>query len=222
MIRRVEGVLATGRRWLFARPMLFRVIRVHDRPTYHGWCWLDGYELTAADDAMTRRSIFVKVDGLQRAHTGPPLNQYRSARTPVNQRRAETENGLPSGPGHGHIPGGPKDNLPPAADHSAQPLRRAHWAPRWFCCSAASPDPMVRPRSATGRLQAPALQPPAPCRRGAGHTSQDAGPPARWRSTPRTALAGCPGSSTVPQVALDVAVVLDRRPVCGRSGQGCS
>ena len=52
----------------FTAPMLFRVIRVHDWSTYDGWAWLDGYELNTAGDAVDRRSIFVQVGGLQRAH----------------------------------------------------------------------------------------------------------------------------------------------------------
>ena len=52
----------------FAAPMLFRVIRVHDWSTYDGWAWLDGYELNTSGDAVDRRSIFVQVGGLQRAH----------------------------------------------------------------------------------------------------------------------------------------------------------
>lgn len=62
----------------FAAPLLFRVIRVHDWSTYDGWCWLDGYELNTAGDAVSRRSIFVQVDGLQRAQVGPPPNRYRA------------------------------------------------------------------------------------------------------------------------------------------------
>lgn len=49
----------------FAEPMLFRVIRVHDWPTYDGWAWLDGYQLDSSGDAVERRSIFVLVDGIQ-------------------------------------------------------------------------------------------------------------------------------------------------------------
>lgn len=54
----------------FAEPLLFRVIRVHDWPTYDGWVWLDGYELNAAGEAVTRRSIFVQVNGLRQVR--PP------------------------------------------------------------------------------------------------------------------------------------------------------
>jgi hypothetical protein len=67
----------------FTAPMLFRVIRVHDWSTYDGWAWLDGYELNTAGEAVERRSIFVKVDGLQRAQVGPPPNRYRAT---TNQR----------------------------------------------------------------------------------------------------------------------------------------
>lgn len=55
----------------FLEPLLFRVIRVHDWPTYDGWVWLDGYELNGAGDATERRSIFVRVDGLEAANSGP-------------------------------------------------------------------------------------------------------------------------------------------------------
>ncbi|WP_184536135.1 hypothetical protein [Micromonospora polyrhachis] len=49
----------------FAAPILFRVIRPHDWPTYQGWIWLDGYQLDATGDAVERRSIFVRIAGLQ-------------------------------------------------------------------------------------------------------------------------------------------------------------
>lgn len=50
----------------FTQPMLFRVIRVHDWQTYDGWAWLDGYQLDRdSGDAIERRSIFVKINGLK-------------------------------------------------------------------------------------------------------------------------------------------------------------
>jgi hypothetical protein len=55
----------------FAQPLLFRVIRVHEWPTYSGWAWLDGYELNTAGDAVERRSIFVRLKGLQPGHLTP-------------------------------------------------------------------------------------------------------------------------------------------------------
>jgi hypothetical protein len=68
----------------FIEPLFFRVIRVHDWPTYTGWAWLDGYELNAAGDAVERRSIFVQLAGLQTANVGP---WARSDTTPVTARR---------------------------------------------------------------------------------------------------------------------------------------
>ena len=65
----------------FVEPMLFRVIRVHDWPTYDGWVWLDGYELNASGDAVERRSIFVQVSGLRQVNTGPDIRS-RNARRP--------------------------------------------------------------------------------------------------------------------------------------------
>ncbi|MEV1289753.1 hypothetical protein [Micromonospora sp. NPDC049679] len=67
----------------FAEPLLFRVIRVHDWPTYDGWIWLDGYELNAAGDAVERRSIFVQVSGLRQVHPSAELR-------PRTLRRAGT------------------------------------------------------------------------------------------------------------------------------------
>jgi hypothetical protein len=61
--------------------MLFRVIRVHDWPTYEGWIWLDGYELNSSGDAVERRSIFVQVGGL-RAVGKAPDPRMRNARQP--------------------------------------------------------------------------------------------------------------------------------------------
>jgi hypothetical protein len=56
----------------FTTGLLFRVIRVHDWPTYDGWAWLDGYQLNRAGEAIARRSIFVQVAGLRAARTGQP------------------------------------------------------------------------------------------------------------------------------------------------------
>lgn len=55
----------------FLHPFFFRVIRVHDWLTYHGWVWLDGYELNRSGDAVARRSIFVQIAGLRKANSGP-------------------------------------------------------------------------------------------------------------------------------------------------------
>ncbi|MCP3787926.1 hypothetical protein NLX85_31665 [Micromonospora sp. A3M-1-15] len=69
----------------FLRPIMFRVIRVLDWPTYDGWLWLDGYELNAAGDAVNRRSIFVQQEGLRpvQAAPAPRPHTVRTARRPV-------------------------------------------------------------------------------------------------------------------------------------------
>ena len=59
----------------------FRVIKVHDWPTYDGWIWLDGYELNPSGDAVERRSIFVQVSGL-RAVGKAPDPRARNGRQP--------------------------------------------------------------------------------------------------------------------------------------------
>jgi hypothetical protein len=47
-----------------SREITFRVIRVDSRPTYDGWLWLDGYVLDAVGNAVERRTIFVRREGL--------------------------------------------------------------------------------------------------------------------------------------------------------------
>lgn len=66
----------------FADPILFRVIRVHDWPTYDGWVWLDGYELNGSGEAVERRSIFVKISGLRTVGSAPDIRQ-RNSRHPA-------------------------------------------------------------------------------------------------------------------------------------------
>lgn len=73
----------------FVEPMLFRVIRVHDWPTYDGWVWLDGYELNAAGEAVERRSIFVQIAGLRQVPTGVDP-RTRNARRPNLMRTRAT------------------------------------------------------------------------------------------------------------------------------------
>ncbi|PZF91208.1 hypothetical protein C1I93_21890 [Micromonospora endophytica] len=47
------------------RSLTFRVIKVGDRPTYHGWVWLTGYVLDRSGNAVDRREIFVQRAGLR-------------------------------------------------------------------------------------------------------------------------------------------------------------
>jgi hypothetical protein len=65
------------------RGFLFRVIRVHDWSTYHGWVWLDGYELDSSGDAVERRSIFVQLDGLRQLHSNAARHHHSTARRPM-------------------------------------------------------------------------------------------------------------------------------------------
>jgi hypothetical protein len=59
------------------RTLIFRVIKVSDRPTYHGWIWLTGYVLDQKGNALDRREIYVRTAGLQRA--APPPARVRQA-----------------------------------------------------------------------------------------------------------------------------------------------
>jgi hypothetical protein len=70
----------------FLRPMMFRVIRVHDWPTYEGWVWLDGYQLNAAGDAVERRSIFVQRAGLRVVPDNTAAARSRTAPARGGQR----------------------------------------------------------------------------------------------------------------------------------------
>lgn len=55
----------------FITPIRFRVIRVLNWPTYAGWMWLDGYQLSDKGEAVERRSIFVQAHGLRRIPPPP-------------------------------------------------------------------------------------------------------------------------------------------------------
>ncbi|MET8043995.1 hypothetical protein ABZU25_24400 [Micromonospora sp. NPDC005215] len=50
----------------FQKPIVVRVIReLPDRHTYHGWLWLDAYELNPKGEAIARRELFVMRAGVQ-------------------------------------------------------------------------------------------------------------------------------------------------------------
>jgi hypothetical protein len=51
--------------------LLFRVIRVDERPTYDGWVWLVGYSLDEYGNAIERRELFVQRTGLRFAAPRP-------------------------------------------------------------------------------------------------------------------------------------------------------
>ncbi|MEH1013567.1 hypothetical protein V6U90_10685 [Micromonospora sp. CPCC 206060] len=48
-----------------SRGLRLRVSAVGTAPTYHGWCWLTGYVLDAAGDAVDKREVYVQVAGLR-------------------------------------------------------------------------------------------------------------------------------------------------------------
>jgi hypothetical protein len=89
----------------FATPIFFRVIRVHDWPTYDGWLWLDGYQLNAAGDAVERRSIFVQGSGLRAVPQTTPGNRGVAAQQRVPHTAARTNLQGRSGAGVQERPG---------------------------------------------------------------------------------------------------------------------
>ncbi|WP_434742206.1 hypothetical protein [Micromonospora sp. SH-82] len=69
------------------RPFVARVIRVRtELLTYHGWCWLDVYQLDERGDAVARRTIFVQPAGLRVVDTSA---ERVTSRVPA-ARRAST------------------------------------------------------------------------------------------------------------------------------------
>ncbi|WP_320065885.1 hypothetical protein [Micromonospora sp. RTGN7] len=68
----------------FVKPVVLRVIRVHDWPTYDGWTWVDGYVLDRRGDAIARRSLFVMSAGLRW------LNEPLGNQSAVPRSRART------------------------------------------------------------------------------------------------------------------------------------
>lgn len=67
----------------FSRPIVVRVIReLTDRHPYHGWSWIEGYELDARGTAVAKRELFVLRDGvrwLSRAPAGRAAPPGRAA-----------------------------------------------------------------------------------------------------------------------------------------------
>ncbi|GIF11438.1 hypothetical protein [Actinoplanes teichomyceticus] len=64
------------------RALTLRIIRIDPRVTYDGWIWLDGYVVGPAGNALQRRRIFVRREGLRRlrGNRGPaPRGGSRTA-----------------------------------------------------------------------------------------------------------------------------------------------
>ncbi|MEU7591333.1 hypothetical protein AB0A95_34180 [Micromonospora sp. NPDC049230] len=73
----------------FFRPIIVRVIRELDHVTYDGWVWLDGYELGEKGDAVARRELYVRREGVQlieAAPTAAPGIRQPVRRTPARVR----------------------------------------------------------------------------------------------------------------------------------------
>ncbi|WP_433115801.1 hypothetical protein [Micromonospora sp. CA-246542] len=49
----------------FLRPITVRVIRELEWDTYDGWVWLDAYELDSRGEAVARRELYVRCEGVQ-------------------------------------------------------------------------------------------------------------------------------------------------------------
>ncbi|MFI1195749.1 hypothetical protein ACH4T9_21195 [Micromonospora sp. NPDC020750] len=63
----------------FVKPITVRVIReMKNQHTYHGWTWVEAYELNAAGDAVAKRELFVLREGLHRL--AAPLRQATPVR----------------------------------------------------------------------------------------------------------------------------------------------
>ncbi|MDG4758411.1 hypothetical protein [Micromonospora sp. WMMD710] len=70
----------------FVRPITVRVIRVlNDRHTYHGWLWIECYEVGRNGNAVARRELYLMPAGVCRL-AAPPVPQRRGR--PTGTRRA--------------------------------------------------------------------------------------------------------------------------------------
>ncbi|MEV4384537.1 hypothetical protein AB0J68_02225 [Micromonospora sp. NPDC049580] len=71
----------------FIRPITVRVIReLTDRHTYHGWTWIEAYELGSDGTARARRELFVLREGVNLLTSGPTSRQV-TRRDPVRAVR---------------------------------------------------------------------------------------------------------------------------------------
>ncbi|MEU8423112.1 hypothetical protein AB0C15_19770 [Micromonospora sp. NPDC048835] len=78
--------LTTAASVQFLRPIFVRVIReLPGRHTYHGWVWIEGYQLNAAGDAVARRELYVMRAGVRRQPL--PVAPTRPARRPRRRVR---------------------------------------------------------------------------------------------------------------------------------------
>ncbi|KAB1937164.1 hypothetical protein F8271_19885 [Micromonospora sp. ALFpr18c] len=65
----------------FVRPITVRVIReLTDRHTYHGWTWIEAYELGPDGNARAKRALFVLREGVGPSPSGPPETAHQQIR----------------------------------------------------------------------------------------------------------------------------------------------
>ncbi|WP_207919673.1 hypothetical protein [Micromonospora sp. KC207] len=83
----------------FVRPVFFRLIKIRtDLHTYHGWVWLEGYELDGRGDAMARRELYVIEAGVRVLPSTTPGRPGAPGRPSAPKR--------PGTPGRSGTPGG--------------------------------------------------------------------------------------------------------------------
>ncbi|MGW3612178.1 hypothetical protein ACWD6N_20205 [Micromonospora sp. NPDC005163] len=67
----------------FVRAVTVRVIRVlADRHTYHGWLWIECYELAPNGDAVARRELYLMPAGVRWLTALPAPTSRRRAGVP--------------------------------------------------------------------------------------------------------------------------------------------
>ncbi|WP_247684195.1 hypothetical protein [Micromonospora sp. D93] len=70
----------------FLTPFRIRLIKVlTDRITYDGWVWLEAYQLDDRDEAVARRELFVRKEGLRLLVEPPPQRRPAAPRRRANQ-----------------------------------------------------------------------------------------------------------------------------------------
>ncbi|MEV2241389.1 hypothetical protein [Micromonospora sp. NPDC049891] len=64
----------------FAKPITVRVIRERTgRLTYDGWAWIEVYQLDSRGEAIDRRELYVRPDGMRPAPPFPHRPPVRRA-----------------------------------------------------------------------------------------------------------------------------------------------
>ncbi|GAB3185893.1 hypothetical protein FHX75_13499 [Micromonospora palomenae] len=71
----------------FSRPIVVRVIReLTDRHPYHGWSWIEAYELDARGTAVAKRELFVLLNGVRWLSRAPSRRAAPQGRTAPRDR----------------------------------------------------------------------------------------------------------------------------------------